>query len=86
MAAYAVAIAIAVAAAKWVPNPFHDNAVAIAIDTPSSVNTPPWIPHNPFMMPKYLFAVAVAVAVTQYERALRVHSHLRFIRRELIVE
>ena len=34
------AVAVAIAAAKWVPNPFHDDAVAIAVDAPSSVNTP----------------------------------------------
>ena len=37
---FAVAIAIAIAGAKWVSNPFHDDAVAIAVDAPSSVNTP----------------------------------------------
>ena len=45
-------VAVAVAAAKWVSNPFHDNIIAVAFDAPSSVNTPHWIPHNPFMTTK----------------------------------
>ena len=34
-------VGVAIAAAKWVSNPFHDDIIVIAIDAPSSVNTPP---------------------------------------------
>ena len=37
---------------KLVSNPFHDDIIAVAVDAPSSVNTPHWIPHNPFMTTK----------------------------------
>ena len=51
------AFAIAVAAAKWVSNPFHDDAVAIAIavavDAPQCEH-PPWFALKPFMTAKIL--------------------------------
>ena len=31
---FAVAIAVTVATAKWVPNPFQDDIIAVAIDAP----------------------------------------------------
>ena len=33
-------LSIAIAAAKWVPNPFHDDTVAVVVDAPFSVNAP----------------------------------------------
>ena len=33
-------LSVAVAVTKWVQNPFTNDAIAIAIATPSSVNTP----------------------------------------------
>ena len=31
---------IALATAKWVPNPFHDDTIAVASNIPNNVNTP----------------------------------------------
>ena len=51
---FAFAIAVATANPFHSKNLFHDDAIAIAVDAPSSVNTPHWIPHNPFMKEKIL--------------------------------
>ena len=64
---YICKFAVAVAAAKWVPNPFHDDIVAVAVAAPlPNVNTPYLFALNPFIGND-----VVAVAVAQCERTLK---------------
>ena len=60
----------AIAVAKWVSNPFHDNAVAvaIAIDAPQCEHSH-CILGNPFIVKD-----AIAIAVTQCEWTLTTQS------------